>query len=68
MTPAQAKRLRNLITRRVNAAVDASWKGSAPPEDRAQLEEDLARAEQNLEKFIDELKGPRPVTPAKVKS
>lgn len=54
---AEAKRLRNLITRRIKAAVDESWKGTAPPEDRAVIVEANERAEKNLQQFIDELKG-----------
>lgn len=56
ITANQACQLRTLITKRVNAAVEESRKGAGDPHDKAQLEEDLAKAEQKLEEFIDQLK------------
>lgn len=54
----QAKQLRTLITKRVNAEVAASWKGAQPPEDRAQIDEDLDKASQRLEEYINLLRVP----------
>jgi hypothetical protein len=55
ITKQQARRLRNLMTRRVNAAVENAFKGSQPPEEAEQLEYALARAEDNLDTYIKEL-------------
>lgn len=55
ITKQQARRLRNLMTRRVTAAIAHAWKGSKMPDEWPQLEEDLSRAEENLDKFVKEL-------------
>ena len=55
ITKQQAKRLRNLMTRRVNAAIEHAWKGAKRPEETERLETVLARTEDNLDTFIREI-------------
>lgn len=62
ITPAQAKKLRDLIQSRVDAEVADSWKGAQPPEEHALIEAELNYARLSLEFFIKELgkkNGPR---------
>lgn len=54
---AQAKQLRTLITKRVSAEVDASWKGAQPPDEGVTLEANLKDAQKRLDEYITSLTG-----------
>lgn len=55
MTKQQAKHLRALIRKLISAEIDQSWSGSAHPDDRQEIENNLKLARVRVEYAIARL-------------
>ena len=60
ITKEQARRLKTLITKHVNAEKDLSWSGEAHPNDRPAIEHNAVVAKTNLRAFIRKLSADQP--------
>lgn len=54
MTPAQTRKLRQLIQVYAAARIEDSWKGAQDPQDRPVIEAELKAAKQKLDTFINQ--------------